>query len=187
MKFIFCENEDIFRRRITLLPMEHTTLIRQTPQKQVDPDLAHLDALAKLLDNQFRVPGTNFTFGLDGIVGLIPYLGDLAGFAVSGLLLRTMLRKGAGPVLMLRMMGNFVLDAVVGVIPLLGDVFDFGFKANRRNVALLKEYYADGKKGPDAKRSVALLGGVFAAFFIFMIWAVWYLGAILFKWAWGLF
>jgi Domain of unknown function (DUF4112) len=187
MKFIFRENEDIFRRRITLLPMEHTTLIPQTPQKQVDPDLARLDVLAKLLDNQFRVPGTNFTFGLDGIVGLIPYLGDLAGFAVSGLLLRTMLRKGAGPVLMLRMMGNFVLDAVVGVIPFLGDLFDFGFKANRRNVALLKEYYADGKEGPDAKRSVALLGGVFAAFFIFMIWAVWYLGAILFKWAWGLF
>ncbi|HMX39951.1 MAG TPA: DUF4112 domain-containing protein, partial [Saprospiraceae bacterium] len=60
-----------------------------------DPDLAKLDTLAKLLDNQFRLPGTEFRFGLDGLIGLIPYVGDMAGFLVSGVLMRTMWRKGA--------------------------------------------------------------------------------------------
>jgi hypothetical protein len=151
-----------------------------------DPELARLEALAKLLDNQFRVPGTNWRFGLDGLVGLVPYLGDMAGFVVSGILMRTMLRRGAGPLLMLRMLGNYVLDALVGVVPIVGDLFDFGFKANRRNVDLLKRYYADGKAGPSAKWSVALLGIVFFALFVGLIWLVWKLAAMLLGWVWGM-
>jgi len=152
-----------------------------------DPDLARLDALAKLLDNQFRVPGTSLRFGLDGIIGLIPYMGDMAGLVVSGFLLRTMIRKGAGPLLMLRMMGNFMLDALVGIIPVAGDLFDFGFKANRRNVDLLKKYYADGRAKPSAKGSMALLGLLFFALFASMLWAIWKATAFLATWVWGLF
>ena len=99
------------------------------PPPPQDPDLARLDALAKLLDNQFRIPATNLRFGLDGLIGLVPYLGDMTGFVVSGFLMHTMLRKGAGPLLMLRMLFNFVLDAIVGIVPVVGDLFDFGFKA----------------------------------------------------------
>ncbi|MDX1912310.1 MAG: DUF4112 domain-containing protein, partial [Saprospiraceae bacterium] len=150
-----------------------------------DPDLKRLDALAKLLDNQFRVPGTQFRFGIDGIIGLIPYVGDMAGLLVSGVLLRTMAVKGASPWLMLRMLFNYVVDTVVGIVPLLGDLFDFGFKANRRNVDLLKAYYADGKAKPDAKRSVAYLGLLFFALFIGLIWLVWKLAAIVLEWAWS--
>ncbi len=156
----------------------------QTPQ---DPDLAHLDMLAKLLDNQFRIPATNLRFGLDGLIGLVPYVGDIAGFVVSGFLMRTMIRKGAGPLLMLRMLFNFVLDALVGVIPLVGDLFDFGFKANRRNVDLLKQYYADGKAKPNAKGSVAFLGLLFFAVFAVMIWLIWKAAAWLVTSAMGLF
>jgi hypothetical protein len=58
-----------------------------------------------------------------------------------------MLKRGAGPLILIRMMGNFMLDAIVGIIPFFGDLFDFGFKANRRNVDLLRRYYAeDGTK-----------------------------------------
>ena len=153
----------------------------QTPQ---DPDLARLDVLAKLLDNQFRIPATNLRFGLDGLIGLVPYLGDLAGFVVSGFLMRTMLRKGAGPLLMLRMLFNFVLDALVGIIPFVGDLFDFGFKANRRNVDLLKQYYADGKAKPNAKGSVAFLGLLFFAVFAGMVWLIWKAAAWLVASAW---
>lgn len=167
--------------------MNNQQALPPEPPPQQDPDLARLDALAKLLDNQFRIPGTNFRFGLDGIVGLVPYVGDVAGFVVSGFLLRTMLRRGAGPVLMLRMTGNFALDAVVGVIPLAGDLFDFGFKANRRNVELLKKYYADGHARPNAARSFALLGFLFFVLFALMIWGIWKLAAWLVAWAWGLF
>jgi hypothetical protein len=149
-----------------------------------DPELKRLDALAKLLDNQFRIPGTNMRFGLDGIVGLIPYVGDMAGLLVSGVLLHTMAGKGASPWLMLRMLFNYLVDTVVGIIPFVGDLFDFGFKANRRNVDLLKAYYADGRAKPDAKRSVAYLGLLFFALFIALVWLVWKLAAIVLEWAW---
>ncbi len=151
---------------------------------QEDTELARLDALAKLMDNQFRIPGTNWRFGLDGIVGLIPYVGDMAGFVVSGFLMRTMVKKGASPLLMLRMMFNYIVDAVVGIVPFVGDLFDFGFKANRRNVNLLKAYYADGKVKPNATRSVAFLGLLFFALFIVLIWLVWKLAALVLGWAW---
>ena len=152
-----------------------------------DPDMARLEALAKLLDNQFFIPGTSIRFGLDGLVGLIPYVGDIAGFIVSGLLFRTMLRRGAGPLLMLRMMGNVVLDTVIGIIPIAGDLFDFGFKANRRNVDLLRKYYASGQQRPSAKGSLAFLGVVFFLLFICLIWGIWKLAALLAAWVWGLF
>lgn len=150
-----------------------------------DADLTRLDALATLLDNRFRIPGTEIRFGLDGIIGLVPYVGDLAGFVVSGILTRIMIRRGAGPLLMLRMMSNFTFDAVMGIIPVAGDLFDFGYKANRRNVQLLKKYYADGKARPSAKGSLALLGLLFFVLFALLIWGIWRVAALLVTWVWG--
>lgn len=151
-----------------------------------DPDLAGLDKLATVLDNQFRIPGTNMRFGMDGIIGLVPYLGDMAGLVVSGFLLRTMVRKGAGPLLMLRMMGNYVLDALVGIVPIVGDLFDFGFKANRRNVDMLRRYYASGEKRPSATRSAGLLGLSFFVVFLALLYGIWRIAAWLLTWIWGL-
>jgi len=161
-------------------------MIDQSTEKTFhqDPELARLEALSKLMDNQFSIPGTNWRFGLDGIIGLIPYVGDMAGLVVSGFLMRTMVKKGASPLLMLRMMFNYIVDAVVGIVPFVGDLFDFGFKANRRNVNLLKAYYADGKVKPNATRSVAFLGLLFFALFIVMIWLVWKIAAFVLDWAW---
>ncbi len=150
-----------------------------------DPDLSRLEALSKLMDNQFRIPGTQWRFGLDGIIGLIPYMGDMAGFVVSGFLMRTMVKKGASPLLMLRMMFNYILDAVFGIVPFVGDLFDFGFKANRRNVDLLKAYYADGQVKPNATRSVAFLGLLFFVLFLVLLWLVWKLAAWVLGWAWA--
>ncbi len=167
--------------------MENQTFGTENPPPVTDPELARLDALASLLDNRFRVPGTEIRFGLDGIIGLVPYVGDVAGFIVSGILMRIMIKRGAGPLLMMRMMGNFAFDAVMGVIPVAGDLFDFGYKANRRNVDLLKRYYADGQERPNAKWSLALLGILFFVLFAFLIWGIWKLTALLVAWVWGLF
>jgi hypothetical protein len=167
--------------------MEQPATETENPQQPAHPDLARLDALASLLDNRFRIPGTEIRFGLDGIIGLVPYLGDVAGFVVSGILLRTMIQRGAGPLLMLRMMGNFAFDAVMGVVPVAGDLFDFGYKANRRNVDLLKRYYADGKARPNAKWSLAVLGILFFILFALLIWGIWKVAALLVTWVWGLF
>jgi hypothetical protein len=152
-----------------------------TAHHDMNPALHRLDALAKLLDNQFRIPGTNLRFGLDGLIGLVPYVGDLAGLLVSGFLMRTMLQNGASPLLMLRVMGNYALDTLVGIIPIAGDLFDFGFKANRRNVELLKKYYASDKPRPSAKGSLLVLSLFFLALFVLLIWGVWALAA----WAWA--
>jgi hypothetical protein len=152
-----------------------------------DPDMARLDALAKILDNQFSIPGTNFRFGLDGIIGLIPYVGDMAGLLVSGYLLRLMARKGAGPIIMLRMMGNFALDTLVGIIPIVGDLFDFGFKANRRNVEMLKRYYATDQKRPNAKISAGVLAVLFLGLFVLLMIGIWKLAALLFHFIWQMF
>lgn len=142
-------------------------------------DLARLDALATLLDNRFRIPGTNIRFGLDALAGLVPYAGDLVGFAVSGLLFTVLLRRGAGPLILLQMMGNFLLDAVVGMVPLLGDVFDFGFKANRRNVDLLQRYYAEPGEKPGVGLSVLVLFLLFLVFFAGLLWlAGWVLASV---------
>lgn len=155
-----------------------------TPEQ--DADLKRLDNLAAWLDDRFRIPGTGIRFGVDALVGLVPYAGDVSSFLVSGILFHTMWRRGAGVLLMLRMMGNLMLDALVGTIPLIGDLFDFGFKANRRNVDLLKAYYADNNPKPSAKMSLFVLGLLFLAMFIALLWAVWTVSAYLFSAMWNL-
>lgn len=148
--------------------MENTPPLSGNPA--ADPDIARLETLASFLDNRFRIPGTNIRFGLDALMGLVPYLGDIAGFAVSGFLFTVLLKRGAGPVVLVRMMGNFALDAAVGTVPLLGDLFDFGFKANRRNVELLKRYYADDAPKPGVGASVLILVCLFLLFLAVLVW-----------------
>ncbi len=102
--------------------------------------LPRLRALGRVLDDLVRIPGTRFRFGLDPIIGLVPSLGDAAGAVFAAVILLAGVRMGAPPVVLLRMAGNVAVDAIVGAIPVAGDIFDFGFKANRRNLALLERY-----------------------------------------------
>ncbi|MEQ8964949.1 MAG: DUF4112 domain-containing protein [Azospirillaceae bacterium] len=103
-------------------------------------ELDRLAAIAHLLDDAFRIPGTGLRFGLDGLVGLVPVGGDLLAAGVSAAIVLWAWRLGAPVPLVARMLGNVVLDGAIGTIPVAGDLFDFGFKANRRNVALLRRY-----------------------------------------------
>jgi uncharacterized protein DUF4112 len=106
--------------------------------------LAALRKWSVLLDSAFRVPGTNLTFGLDPILGLIPGLGDLTAPLFAGLLLLHAVRLRIPRVVQLRMLINAAIDLAVGVIPFVGDLFDFGWKANVRNLALLERYARPG-------------------------------------------
>ena len=107
--------------------------------------LKWVESIAHLMDNQFRIPGTNMRFGLDPILGLVPFLGDISTFAVSGALVLTMARHGASRAVVIRMVVNIILDLVIGSIPILGALFDFGYKSNERNVRLLRAHYHEGK------------------------------------------
>jgi hypothetical protein len=102
--------------------------------------LARLDALAKLLDVAFILPGTNVRYGIDGLIGLIPVIGDIITTAISLWLVREARALGAPWHLTMRMLGNVALDGVVGAVPLIGDAFDVMFRANIRNVKLLRRW-----------------------------------------------
>ena len=97
----------------------------------------NLDMLSHLLDDFLRVPGTNIRFGLDGVIALIPGVGDLLQGLASTILIVAAWARGVPPVTLLRMVANVGIEVVVGSVPVLGDMFDIAFKANRRNYALL--------------------------------------------------
>ena len=120
-----------------------------------DERLRWVERVAHLMDSQFRLPGTRFRFGLDPLLGLLPIVGDLSTTAVSVALLLTMLRHGASGAVVVRMALNIFLDTVVGGIPLIGNVFDFAYKSNERNVALLRP-------GLGGAAAAGLRGGVCA-------------------------
>jgi hypothetical protein len=102
--------------------------------------LARLDALAKLLDVAFIVPGTKVRYGIDGLIGLIPVIGDIITTAISLWLVREARALGAPWHLTMRMLGNVALDGAVGIVPLIGDAFDVMFRANVRNVKMLQRW-----------------------------------------------
>jgi len=128
-----------------------------------------LERVAWLMDRAFTVPGTNVTFGLDALLGLFPGLGDVTtGVIQSGIVVAMMLHYRVPRPVVARMVANVLLDVGVGAIPVLGDVFDVFFKANTRNMALLREVQAHQKQGepmpagPSVRYLIlmgALLGG----------------------------
>lgn len=103
-------------------------------------------ALARILDDSIRLPGTDFRIGLDPIIGLIPGIGDLLGGGLSAYILWLGARAGAPVPVLARMFLNIAIEMIVGTIPLLGDLFDAGWKANQRNVDLLEEYLDDSRR-----------------------------------------
>ena len=105
-----------------------------------DEALRRLDALAKLMDTAFVLPGTNVRFGLDGVIGLIPGIGDLVSGAISSYLIWEARRLGVSKWVLGRMMANTLIDTTIGAIPLAGDFFDVMFKANIKNMALLRRH-----------------------------------------------
>lgn len=140
--------------------------------------------LARLLDSQFRIPGTSRRFGIDGLLGLVPGIGDLAGLALSSSVIVQAIRLGARGATVGRMVTNVAIDAAVGSIPVLGWFFDFGFKANNRNVALLERHTEDpaGTREASAtavRRTIALaLAGVLVLAVALVAVVVWLLSLL---------
>src|ERR1700712_3525441 len=106
----------------------------------------NLDILSRVLDTWFRVPGTNIRFGLDGIVGFIPGVGDALGGLASCIIIVAAYFRGAPLVTIARMITNVGVEVVVGMVPFLGNLFDIGWRANRRNYHLLERTLLTGKR-----------------------------------------
>lgn len=127
--------------------------IRESPQ------LERLRRLARLLDSAVQLPGTRFRFGLDPVIGLVPGIGDVVGAIFSTFIIFQAARLGAPRSILVRMLANVGVDTLVGEIPLLGDLFDFGWKSNTRNIALLEHHLQRPSAAKAASRQVLFLLG----------------------------
>ena len=101
---------------------------------------ARLEAIARLLDSRWRVPGTGIRFGADAVLNLLPGVGLVAAKGVSAYLIWEARRLGVPTGTLLRMIGNVGLDALVSAVPVVGWVGDVFYRANLKNVALLREH-----------------------------------------------
>jgi hypothetical protein len=119
-------------------PQGVTRLRHLTPSQRNRLDA--LRRISSLLDSALLVPGTAYRVGLDPILGLIPGLGDLVSPLFAIAVLWNARRLGVPKVVQLRMVFNVALDALLGVVPVVGDLFDFAWKANDRNMALLERH-----------------------------------------------
>jgi hypothetical protein len=140
-----------------------------------------LERIAWLMDNSIPLPGLDFRIGLDGLLGLLPGVGDTVGAVVSSYILAEAARLGAPRSVLLKMAFNIGVDAVFGAIPLFGDLFDFTWKANRRNVRLIESFLdRPGKTVAVSRFFVASICFLVLAF----VFGVIVVGALLVRWIW---
>ncbi|HCO01485.1 MAG TPA: DUF4112 domain-containing protein, partial [Methylophaga sp.] len=98
-----------------------------------------VERLSWFLDESITLPG-GYKIGLDGFIGLIPGIGDFIGGLLSSVIIYKAHQIGVPRMILGRMVINMMIDTVLGAIPVAGDVFDFVWKANKRNAALLDKY-----------------------------------------------
>src|SRR5258706_4745444 len=136
-------------------PLEGEVLPPESPEERRTRE--RLRFVAWLLDSSIPIPGTAFTIGLDALIGLVPFVGDLIGVLASTYILAEANRLGAGRAVLARMAFNVAVEGVVGIVPLFGDVFDAAWKANVRNVRLLPAWAARPHKVERTSRLFVIL------------------------------
>lgn len=152
------------------------------PKGQVPKDIERIKRLVYLMDNSIRIPGTNMTFGLDPIIGLVPVLGDVVDFLISAGILVALVRNGASGKVVVKMLLNVAFDTILSAIPVLGNIGDFAFKANQRNLNLAIEHYEQGKhEGSAAPILLPIIGALIVLFVAIIGFSIWVFSA-LFSW-----
>ena len=141
----------------------------------------NLDLLSRVLDTWFRVPGTNIRFGLDGIVGFFPGIGDALGGLASCIIVLAAYFRGVPMITIARMVANLAIEVVVGLVPVLGNLFDIGWRANRRNYHLLERSLAVSRRNTGRDwLFMGLLGlGLFALAMLPFLLLLWMGGSLL--------
>jgi hypothetical protein len=124
------------------------------------PGIEWIERIAQWMDSRFVIPGTDIRFGIDPMMSLFPIIGDLMTYVVSCVLIYTMYNEGASRKVVIKMILNSTLDAIIGAIPLVGTVFDIFYRANDRNVRLLKEHYFEGKHQGSGNGILMVIGFV---------------------------
>lgn len=136
------------------------------PLKVVDLEderLRRLNALGHFLDNSIRIPGVGYRVGYDAVIGLIPGVGDLIGFALSIYIVLAATRYRLPASTVLRMVLNVGLETLLGTVPLVGDLFDATYKSNARNLDLLRAHLAARTQGGAPPSNLRFYAGLFLA------------------------
>jgi hypothetical protein len=148
-----------------------TRLPARTPDRS--RSLAEIETLAWLLENSIPVPGTRWRFGFDGVIGLVPGIGDLVGGALTLFVVWRATQMGLPRIVVARMLVNAAIDLVVGVIPFAGDAFDMWFKANTRNLGLARRWLEEPERSTrDEWLALLLIIGILVGIVAFVVWLV---------------
>ncbi len=138
---------------------------------------ADMEALAWLLDNSIPVPGTGRRIGLDAVIGLVPGVGDVVSGGLGILVVARAVQLGLPGVVIARMLVNVALDFVIGSIPIIGDAFDLWFKANARNVGLVRRYAL--APGSSTAPQWGFFGAILIGLVLLAVAVVWLLAELL--------
>jgi hypothetical protein len=147
------------------------------PRTRAAANSSDVAALAWLLDNSIPIPGTGRRIGLDALVGLVPGLGDVLSGGIGLFVVLRGAQLGVPRVVLARMLANVAVDFVIGAIPIIGDAFDLWFKANIRNVALIRRYTTE--PAASTAGTWAFFGGILAAVVIIAVGVVWLIAELL--------
>ena len=137
------------------------------------PSMRWVESLSNWMDSKFLIPGTRIKFGIDPIMSLFPVVGDLATSLISAALIYTMHTHGASRKVVIKMILNSTLDTIIGAIPIVGTIFDIFYRANDRNVRLLKEHYFEGKhqgSGNGLLLTIVMIALILIAAVFYGIW-----------------
>ena len=166
-----------------IIDVDESGNVRSVEPQGVRETRERLKQLAWLLDSSIPIPGTRFSIGIEALIGLFPFIGDLVGVLLSSYILGEAARLGAPKSVLLRMSGNVALEGVVGIIPFAGDVFDAAYKANQRNVRLLEAWLDEPRHTVRKSRllNIAIVAAV-AGFLVLLV----LVGVAIVRWLAGL-
>ena len=143
------------------------TIVGRSRSERFRASERRIMAVSRLMDTAVRVPGTRFRFGLDPILGLLPWVGDIASAAVGLWIIAEASRFDVPRIVLARMAWNTLVDLLVGAIPVFGDAFDFVSRSNERNVELFRRHAADPTASTGDQRRF------FAGLALIVVGAVW--------------
>lgn len=99
-----------------------------------------IEAMEKLLERMFVIPGIRKPIGLDVILDLIPGVGTISAAALGSYIAWEARNLGMSKWQMARMAGNIGFDMLLGAIPWVGAIPDFFFRSNTRNLAIIRRH-----------------------------------------------